>query len=159
MIRSRIVPAAIAVMLVILVSSGVALSAAPGGNPLDQVLAKLDQIIAVLAPPAAVPPGPVTLTTTMVSATPDKLVNCLATNLGTAVVPVEIKMVGLDGALLLDPYPVDLAPGTTDGMVSIGVAGFRRCEFTFLASATSIRASLFVTADFGGDTSISAEAR
>ena len=152
----RVVPAAIALMLVILVSRGVALSAA-SGNPFDEVVAKLNAIIDMLTPP--VPPGTVTLATSLMIATDLQQVICTAANLGTAPVAVDVRIINQDGTPLgHSPFLLVVDPGKTGVAIFGGELVALRCEFTVHGSATSVRANLIVE-NATGETAASVEAR
>ena len=135
----RVVRVTIAVVLLVIASRVVALSA-QATNPFDQVLAKLDEIIATVAPPA----GPVRLATPTVNST--LLVNfyCVIANIGTESVEVLVSMRDAFGGLA-DGTPQPLLvvePGRTEGIIKTLAPGAVRCEFEFNGTATSVRANL-----------------
>jgi len=133
----RLVPVTIAVVLVVVASSVVALSA-KSGNPFDEILAKLDEIIETLSPPPA--DSEVTLGTSPVLMNSIQHVACLIANLGTENVDVVLRVIGGSGAVLQE-LPHTVAPGHTGAIQEPGPGGLR-CEFTVEGAATSVRANL-----------------
>ena len=134
----RVVAAGVALMLVILVSRGVALAAAPG-NPFDQVLGKLDAIIETLTPTRPVPEGEVRLATPALYATEDQSFDCVLANIGTETLTVVVHIIDLTHEV--DEVLRVIAPGATSGTRQVRT-GWHRCEFTFTGSAESVRANL-----------------
>lgn len=138
----RVVRATIAVVLLVIASSVVALSA-QGSNPLGQVLEKLDEIIGTLTPPA----GIVTLASPPVFlSAPNQDLACTLANLGTE--NVEGVQRVIDGAGTVTELPLLVEPGHSDGVFAIE-PGFSRCEFRFEGTAASVRAILQVIVDGG----------
>lgn len=141
MIRSRIgriVRVTIPVVLLVVVTSVVTLSAQ--GNPtLNEILGKLDNIIGLLTP---TPPGPVTLATSALFIPPTQIAFCSVANPGTEPVLVTIRMFSLSEVPIVGPYDATVNPGATTAFSFPG-ADFRRCEFTFVGTAASVRGALF----------------
>ena len=84
------------VVVFLLIVSGVVAVSAQTGNPLDQNLTKLDQIIETLTPP----PGDVTLTTPLVALANAQVAQCLFANVGTANQETTVRVLGPNGELL-----------------------------------------------------------
>jgi hypothetical protein len=136
----RAVPVTITVLLVIIGSVG-ALSA-EGANPFDEVLAKLDEIIGVLTPPPT--DAEVTLASSLVSVITTQHMGCTAVNIGTENVEGVLRVIGPVGVIVENP--VVLTPGEAGSILDTGT-GLRRCEFTFVGTASSVRANLLVRND------------
>ena len=142
--RSRIGPVVsgtIAVVLLVVVSGGVSLSAQVQ-NPLAVILEKLDDIIEILAPS----PGPVTLSSSTVQVVIGQGVSCSIANLGTENIEGRQRLIGGDGVAIYD-FPLLVEPGTSDGNGQVASSGetLLRCEFTFEGTAASVRAHLQVS--------------
>ena len=142
--RSRIGPVVsgtIAVVLLVVVSGGVSLSAQVQ-NPLAVILEKLDDIIEMLAPS----PGPVTLSSSTVAVVIGQGVSCSIANLGTESIQGRQRLIGADGVALYD-FPLLVKPGFSDGNGQVASSGetLLRCEFTFEGTAASVRAHLQVS--------------
>ena len=111
-------------------------------NPFDQVLAKLDEIIATVAPPA----GPVRLATPPVPIN-NQFVYCTIANIGTQNVEVLVTMLNYEGLLAHETSQLPsqkllvMKPGHSEIML-VADEGLLRCEFEFHGSATSVRAAL-----------------
>jgi hypothetical protein len=133
----RVVRVAIPAVLLVVVSNVVA--CAQGNNPFDQVLAKLDEIIGTLVPPA----GAVKLSTSPALVSDDQNVICGIANIGTEDVAGLVRVFGPNGAVVIET-PISAEPGRTTSRFAPG-PGFFRCEFTFQGTATSVRANLQVT--------------
>jgi hypothetical protein len=133
----RDVRVTIAVVLLAIASSVVALSA-KSGSPFDEVLAKLDEIIETLGPPPA--DAQVTLGTSPVLMNSIQHVVCLVANLGTESVEGLLRVISDDGTVLEESSLI-VQPGHTSGAMAPG-PGALRCEFTFEGAATSVRANL-----------------
>jgi hypothetical protein len=134
----RVVPVTIAVVLLVIASSVVALSA-KSANPFDQILAKLDEIIAALTPPA--PADSVTLATPALLVGSNHSGHCTLTNLGTENLEVFVRVLDESGDVTIQDTPL-VEAGSTFGF-GTGL-GSKRCEFTFEATATLVRAHLQV---------------
>jgi hypothetical protein len=118
---------------------------APSGTPFDAVLAKLDQIIEMLAPgtPAA---GPVTLSTGLVIKAPPDTATCDLTNISTApILGVRFMLIGHFGQTIVEETH-DVGPGRTIRIshqdLTSGSSG--RCVFSFVGSADNTRAHLVI---------------
>jgi hypothetical protein len=143
----RIVPVTIAVVLLVVVGAVVSLSAQ--GNPtLNQILAKLDEIIATLTPPA----GSVKLASAPVLIASGTQVYCLVANVGTESLEIFAQFVAEHG----DPI------GSNEGPLAVppGESNFRsvdpgestllaRCEITFDGPATAVRTHVEVVTPQG----------
>ena len=135
----RAVPLTIAVVLSVIVSSVVAVSAR-GETPFDQVLAKLDEIIEALTPPPA--NAQVTVATSPVLMSGNQEVTCLVANLGTESVEGPLRVINESG-IMVEGTVVAVSPGHTVGAEASGSAALR-CDFTFEGAATLVRGSLQV---------------
>lgn len=127
------------------------------GSPLDLIVMKLDQIIAMLTPAA----GPVTLSTPSAVVLPDETVLCAITNVSTEAVHVDSShVVNGAGVVISSGNPFDLAPGhSSAGGGSSSTAGaFRWCEFKLEGTAASVRANLVIQTATGS-TRLSVDAR
>jgi hypothetical protein len=120
---------------------------APEGNPIAAVLAKLDQVIEMLAPPTPPAAGPVTLRTgPIIKAATDRAL-CSVANVSTATIPsVEIRLLDFAGETVFG-FTQDVPPGNTRAIVaSAGFSGAHvRCEFSFVGFADDVRATLFLS--------------
>lgn len=150
----RVVRVTLGSCLLVVVSSVVSLSAQ--GNPtLNEILAKLDAIIGMLTPTP--PAGELTLTTSALLVPDTQQVRCFAVNLGTEAVQATIRLLNAQGSELhADGGAVP--PGFLVNIVLPG-PGFRRCEFTFVGTAPSIRANMMVRNLVDGVVTASVEAR
>lgn len=158
---ARVVRVTIPVVVLVVVTSVVTLSAQ--GNPtLTQILTKLDDIIELLVTIPPVPPGPVTLTTSMMTKSPSVQVWCSVANVGTETVEVDIRLLVDDGGERKVNLAVSVAPSETEALVlqPFEAPTFEalRCEFTVHGSASLVRANMLVV-NSSGDTIASAEAR
>jgi hypothetical protein len=140
---------------------GVALRAQgpPGAiNPFTAVLAKLDQILAILtAPPPG--PGPVVLSTPFVTKGETDLAGCNVANVGTTTISVGSRWVDFQGTTILTNQAQSLAPGhAVVGYAGGGGVLNIRCEFSFVGTAAAVRANLAVE-NQAGQTLVSVDAR
>lgn len=129
----------IAVAVLVIVASVAAVSA-EGGNPFDEILAKLDEIIETLAPPPA--NAQVTVATSPVLMSASQHVVCLVANVGTESVEGPLRVIDESGMAVAGNV-VTVSPGHTAGAEASGSAALR-CDFTFEGAATSVRANLQV---------------
>ena len=118
----------------------------PGAvNPFTPVLAKLDQILAILTttPPGS---GPVVLSTPFVWKGEADIVGCHVVNVGTETIRVGRRWVDEDGATILGYFDEDLEPGHGIAHFNGIFATFNlRCEFTLLkGTAAAVRANMVV---------------
>jgi hypothetical protein len=104
-------------------------------NPLTQVIAKLDQILAVLAPAK---PEPVTLRTGVLLKHPtnEQLV-CSVLNAGTSTLSMTIT--SNDGSETFSLSPGFFLSRSPAGLITIGI-----CEFSFVGFAKDVRANAIV---------------
>ena len=146
----RVVAAVVALMLVILVSRGVALAAAPG-NPFDQVLDKLDAIIGMLTPTPPEPEGEVTIASAPTLIDGSSRVACLIANLGTDALNADVFIRELDGDLIGGGFELHVVPGGTNGVGGSPTNDSitARCEFTIDQPATTVRALMRVEHEAG----------
>ncbi len=108
----RVVPVTIVVVLVVIASSVVAVSA-QGNNPLGEILAKLDEIIEMLtAPPVD---AEVTLASSAVLVPTTQTIGCLLVNVGTENVDGAFRVIGSLGDVIAE-RPVLVEPGRTGGI-------------------------------------------
>ena len=153
----HVVRVTIPVALLVVVSSVVAASA-QGNSPFDQILAKLDEIIGVLTTPP--PNAEVTLATSVVVVGPSQSIFCNAANVGSENVEGVFKVLGSFGEVA--EVPVTLSPGENESVFEAVLGGgvFRRCEFMFVGTASSVRGNMLVINDVGGgDTAAVVEMR
>ena len=130
----RIVQVALAVVVSASVGGAVAVSA-QGNNPLDQILAKLDEILATLTPQA----GSVKVSSAPMLLQVGTDVYCLISNLGTENVEALAQLLDDDGTQLVGSV-LDVPPGHSTGIVATSVNfALRRCQFTFDGPASSVR--------------------
>jgi hypothetical protein len=147
---SRVVSGTIAVMLVVVVSRGVSLSA-QGKSPFDEILEKLDGIIEMLTPQE----GPVTLSSSTVQVIIGQGVSCSIANLGTEDIDGSQRQIAEDGGEIYN-FPLHVKPGHSGGVGRVAESGetSARCEFTFRGTAASVRAHLQVSQEGKGLTAI-----
>ena len=118
---------------------------APSQTPFDAILAKLNQIIEMLAPdtPAA---GPVTLSTGLVIKAPPDTATCDLTNVSTApILNVRFMLIGHFGQTIVEETH-DVGPGRTDRISHQDPtsASSGRCVFSFVGFADNARAHLVI---------------
>ena len=117
---------------------------APPQIPFDAVLAKLDQIIDMLAPPDTPAPGPVTLSTGLVRKGDLDTAYCVFTNLSAVTIPkVRTVMLGVN-AETLSESALDVPPGRGFSVVFWDFSSYARCEFSFVGFADDVRATLVI---------------
>jgi len=121
-------------------------------NPISQVIAKLDQILAVLSPTT---PGPVTLATSAVFVTGDDLTICTIVNLGTSPLNVTFAIRNNLGAVLAQGT-AEVPPGGGQLITTGNIAQSRRCEFSFDGLSNDVRANMQI---FNNGTTSVLEAR
>jgi hypothetical protein len=157
----RVVPAVIAVVLVALLTTGVALSAAPAGNPLDQVLAKLDAIMAVLTPTPPEPLGQVKLATVSTIVPINQQAFCMVANVtDPPAVDVDVDIRVVDELGVQTAFSVSVQPGRTGFLFSPVTNRILRCEFIVAGSSVSaIRASIVVRNESDSVVTANIEAR
>lgn len=113
------------------------------GGPVADVLTTLNEILAVLKPA----PGPVVLTTGVVSVSEHEAIHCGFTNVGNTTISNEItRIIKWDGTVVWESdEPNAVAAGTSGGGVTLfmGEAAVR-CEFSFDGVPNSARASIAV---------------
>lgn len=134
-----------AVTLVVL--GVVALGGAVGAQsriPFDPVIEKLDQILALLSPPAVA--REIRLHAGPVRAKEDDTVWCVATNLTTAALRVDFRGVGQNGSTVLSGFAV-VQPGAIGGTGVGSQGGFYRCEMWYTGFPGDVRAMLNVEDD------------
>ena len=134
---SRRIGIVLGVVVALLVGSSVF---AQGPNPLAQVGAKLDQILALLSPEE---PRPVTLTTgILVKNLNTEAMVCYATNAGSEPLVVSFKLRTHLGEVVSEATE-SIAPGQSGPFFPVGIAnwGFYRCEFSFIGVPNDLRAT------------------
>ena len=115
---------------------------APSGNPFNAILAKLDQIIAMLAPdtPAG---GPVTLSTGIVGKNTADIASCHIANVSTDTIPnVRIMLLDRLGGSIGD-QTFDVPPNESRRVDGIDF-NFVRCQFSFVGFENNVRATLAI---------------
>ena len=138
--------------------TGIAPSAQAQNQPpslLASLLAGVEEILWILDPA----PGPITLSTGIVSLPANDLAWCALTNVGdTALGEVTRSLIKADGTTFATGGSQSLAPGLTSAGGAGGPAAFVRCEFEFDGRASDVRAVLFVVSDSNNETTAVLEA-
>ena len=131
---------------------------AQGKNPLDEIMAKLNELVALLTPPSG--PTTVVLTTPLVRVTETDIYQCLLTNVGTEpIAPLNFRALDSGGGQTGSGFSASVPPGGTGGGGGNGPK-FVRCEFTFEGTADAVRAHLVLSKDSAGNTTtLSVDAR
>jgi hypothetical protein len=148
----------IAPVMVAIAFATVNAQGAPGqisNSPLDAILIKLDQMLAVLNqmnPQAG--PDPVVLTTPWLSTASGDLVSCPILNVGTTTLTDVSANISDTGGQNTGgfAFPNGLAPrAATNAAAAVGARGLPvRCEFAFKGgSAASVRANLVIKTSSG----------
>ena len=134
---------------------------APSQNPIDAVLAKLNQIIEMLTPIAPPTAGPVTLSTALISQRlQEDLTNCILVNVGTVpITQVVIRAKNFVGATYYEISSASIQPGRSEGFGIGGYSPSARCEFSFVGFAKDVRATILSTDSATGHTSVALDAR
>jgi len=134
---------------------------APAQNPIDAVLAKLDQVIETLtAPPPPPESGPVVLSTPAVLVRVTDHPSCNVVNVGTEPLSVTIRV----GLVLSSPIGSGVfvvPPGEFRTLNSAPLVNPTnlRCEFSFEGTAAAVRANLNVIGRFTFESIVSVDAR
>jgi len=124
-------------------------------NPLDAIVAKLDQVLAALN---ATPATDVVLSTPFLPTVPLDSLNCLIANVGPTAFSVVTRVVRTDGVSEGGESSGTVDPGKARTLGLAPGQAILRCEFRVTgAPASSVRANITVGA--GGRTDASADAR
>jgi hypothetical protein len=148
----------IATILVAIAFATVNAQSGPGQisiNPLGAIVAKLDQVLAILnaqSPQAGA--DPVVLTTPWLSTAAGEVIHCPILNVGTTDLTDVSAEIYNSGGINIGgfDFPNGLHPGAgTNAGGGVGASGGPvRCVFAFKGgSATSVRANLVITASSG----------
>jgi len=109
--------------------------AAPPANPLDTILAKLDQIVAVLIPPA----GPVKLfSAQMNTASSDRQLRCSVVNVSAQTLEVTFEIRSSFGTVE-GPTVRTIDPGEASDIATQDTSSFSRCEVSFTGNKDDVR--------------------
>ena len=144
----------IAVIALVLTAGGVVTLRAQAANPLDVIVAKLDQILAALAPPSRVK-----IATSTSYLTFAYTVWCSIANTGSeSLQDVRITFVTGQGSVVTEVETPSLAAGRTLERLFVGppISERSRCEFTYTGPASAGRANMHVVS---GDVMFVYEAR
>ena len=134
---------------------------APAANPIDAVLAKLDQIIEMLVPPDPPAAGPVVLSTGVVLHNPaTNQLSCFLVNLGTDAIPEVVTwVVASSGSAIAVKHDHFVEPGKLAGFSASNlINGSVRCRFSFVGFASDVRATLGVST-LSNDSLVALDAR
>ena len=130
------------------------------GNPLDAVLAKLDQIIETLTAPPPTASGPVLLTTPLLWYSYTDVYGCFAANVGTETIArIDVRWVNAVGVAVSSAVTPNLLPGHTRASYLTAVTAHLRCEFSFEGAAAAVRGNLVVLDGGTSQTLVSVDAR
>ena len=124
-------------------------------NPLDAIVAKLDQVLAALN---ATPATDVVLSTPILLTTAGDSLNCLIVNVGPTAFTYVLRVVTTSGGTEGSPTSGTLDSGKASTLGLAPGQAALRCEFRVTgAAASAVRANISVGA--GGHTAASADAR
>lgn len=126
----------------VVVSTATVVSA-QGGGPFNEILAKLDELLAVVSPARSM----VTLSTSPLRVVSSDHALCNATNVSGTTLTVEIAQVDGSGETVFSLGDV-LPPGTSTGFgAGSQPTTLMRCQFTFVGFADDVRANMTVSQD------------
>jgi len=140
--------ALLSVVAILAVGSVPALAQGPfaPSNPFARILTKLDAIIRLVTPTTA-EPGPLTLSTGYLFARPTDLVYCTLANIGADPIPAPLNVIVWNSAVAFGGStlhePLRAGQGTRDVASPVGGDLFR-CAFSFVGSASDVRATINV---------------
>ena len=108
---------------------------APPDNPLDTIIAKLDQIVAVLIPS----PGPVTLfSAQMNTASSDRQLRCSVLNASAQTLEVTFEIRTSFGTVE-GPTVRTIDPGESSDIATQDTSSFSHCEVSFTGNKDDVR--------------------
>ena len=135
--------ATVAIALFVLVSVTVGAQGSPGqisASPFDAILAKLDQVLAVLNPP---PSTALVLSTPFLKQSTTQLTECAIANVGATAFTYEIRAITDAGVTAFGQASGTLQAGRGSVVGSGATSEHLRCEYRVTgAPASSVRANI-----------------